>query len=605
MAKKSARAAQDYLRLGFDMLSAGDTETAVKALRVAVADMPRNPEARLGLAQALRQQGNVGEAAIVLSEALAIPPVSVDAARLLSVLLQRFQLEEPDDLRPAGLRAALSFSDVDRQPIVRTALDWLKRFGVLKEPIARGRADGWNAVAEGILADRKGTVIRDRLLQDGLAAGFNSDAEIEHLLTAVRRRVLLDVSDADLLRNKDLFQFALALVAQLGINEHVWATAQDEIAARDSLEVDLAGLVAGSVEAAPGLVKLLLYRPARELPIAAWGADVVARLRPKALAALVAPMIVAHQEEGRIAEGIKSFNSIEDETSKRVAGQYEKSPYPRWSSLNTQAPPVRLDEIGRVFGTEISERLRAGPFDVLVAGSGTGHHAAQIAVAYGHNARILGVDLSRASLAYAQRMAAHYGLANLTFAQADLLDAKAIGQTFDVVECIGVLHHMADPFAGWRSVLGLLKPGGLMFVGLYSAEARKALAELRRSADYPGPGCSDDAARAYRATLFGRDMEDGSTPLHLSQDFYTLSDFRDLVLHESEIQLTLEEISRFLNAEDLEFRGFNLDPQTLNRFSRVFPDDALPGTLANWTTFERANPRTFEGMYNFWCRKRG
>ena len=51
-------------------------------------------------------------------------------------------------------------------------------------------------------------------------------------------------------------------------------------------------------------------------------------------------------------------------------------------------------------------------------------------------------------------------MSGIEFAQADLLELGAIGRTFDVVECSGVLHHLADPFAGWRALLPLLRPGG-------------------------------------------------------------------------------------------------------------------------------------------------
>ena len=56
-----------------------------------------------------------------------------------------------------------------------------------------------------------------------------------------------------------------------------------------------------------------------------------------------------------------------------------------------------------------------------------------------------------------------------------LLSARAalLDRQFDIVECVGVLHHMAEPTAGWRVLVNLLAPGGLMKIGLYSETARK------------------------------------------------------------------------------------------------------------------------------------
>src|SRR4030095_9892868 len=43
----------------------------------------------------------------------------------------------------------------------------------------------------------------------------------------------------------------------------------------------------------------------------------------------------------------------------------------------------------------------------------------------------------------------------------------------------GVLHHLDDPFAGWRVLLELLRPGGFMYLGLYSALGRTHIVNVR------------------------------------------------------------------------------------------------------------------------------
>ncbi len=617
MKKKSVTAAKDFLRLGTDMLESGNLETAIKALRVAVADLPRAVEPRLVLARALRKNGEVAEAAIVLTEALALTPVSRDAAGALSVLLQRFRLDEPDDLNPVGLKAALGVVGVDRQPIVRTAFQWLKMVGCLREVMTQAQTQteapgaggeghtgpDWDQLATLALATRKGGMVDDALLGAALESGLNTDREIELLWCAVRRRLVTQYSPADILADRKLFAFVLALVKQLDLNEHVWGVRAVERLASAKVAVDWSALAKGDVTATAQMLVYLLYHPVRTTPVIDWGRDQLARIRPKSLAAWIQPLVEMQQRERALAALIPQCNEIADAVSQRVAAQYENSPYPRWTTLNLQAPAVRLQRVTTLFGAEMGNRLQTAAFDVLVAGCGTGHHAAQLAVAYGKNARILGVDISRASLAYGWRMAEMLGVERVSFAQADLLDARAIGRSFDVIECIGVLHHMADPFAGWRSVLEVLKPGGIMFVGLYSAVARQVIGEIRGAPDYPGPGCDDDAARAYRLALMGLPDDAPGAVLKRSQDFYALSDFRDLVLHENEIRLQLEEIAAFLDAAGLVFGGFEVPHAVEKAFLSAFPDDALPGRLANWAAFEQANPDTFEGMYNFWCGK--
>ncbi|HUS96846.1 MAG TPA: class I SAM-dependent methyltransferase, partial [Hyphomicrobiaceae bacterium] len=293
-----------------------------------------------------------------------------------------------------------------------------------------------------------------------------------------------------------------------------------------------------------------------------------------------------------------------DATSRRVSEQYEHAPYPSWTSLSKTGGALRLDELSGIIGAN-SERFQATPFNVLVAGCGTGQHAAQLSIAYGSRARITGVDLSRSSLAYGERTCRQLGLERIEFVHGDLLDIGALEQSFDIVECVGVLHHMADPFAGWRELVKVLRPGGLMFIGVYSAIARQEIAALRAQPDYPGPDCSDDEARAYRAALLGRVSPEPGSGLIGSYNFYTLSDFRDLVLHACEHRMSLDQISAFMDESGLTFRGFNLNDDVQQRFSAAFPDSSKPGTLTEWTAFEADNPRTFDGMYCFWCQKPG
>jgi SAM-dependent methyltransferase len=145
--------------------------------------------------------------------------------------------------------------------------------------------------------------------------------------------------------------------------------------------------------------------------------------------------------------------------------------------------------------------------------------------------------MSSSSLAYAAH-GRHFRVGNIAFMQGDIqsLDAaQAFYSRFLVIECAGVLHHMADPFRGWLSLLNCLAPGGLMLLGLYSAASRRNLGVLRMGSAYPGPDCDDDALRAFRQTL-------------LEQPNHALG---------GEL-----EVSRagFLSAHGLQFRGFHLAP---------------------------------------------
>jgi len=326
------------------------------------------------------------------------------------------------------------------------------------------------------------------------------------------------------------------------------------------------------------------------------------KLAPRALRDVLQPEWDNRRDEAARASSITSLTEISDSTSQQVAQQYAEDPYPRWLSLQTPAPGTARQVMTAYFAPD-ALAFMGKPFDVLIAGCGTGHQAVAAALAYGPDASCLAIDLSRRSLAYAARMAEHYSTANLHFAQADILGLAGSDQHFDLIECVGVLHHMAQPYEAWRILVDRLKPGGIMLVGLYSAVSRRNFDALRSDPDWPGADADDTALRAYRRAIMQRAPGEPGTELLISRDFYAKSGFRDLALHVSEQHCSLPDIRQFLDDNGLTFHGFRLPPNTVADFARAFPDDIFPGQIENWWTFEQDNPRSFDGMYVFWCRK--
>lgn len=94
-------------------------------------------------------------------------------------------------------------------------------------------------------------------------------------------------------------------------------------------------------------------------------------------------------------------------------------------------------------------------------------------------ARIVGVDLGD-SVRTARANVAQFACA--TIEQADLVEYRSAG--FDVVYCIGVLHHLKQPHAGFASVLRNTRPGGRFHCWVYAREGnalvRLVVEPLRR-----------------------------------------------------------------------------------------------------------------------------
>ena len=241
--------------------------------------------------------------------------------------------------------------------------------------------------------------------------------------------------------------------------------------------------------------------------------------------------------------------------------------------------------------------------DVLIAGCGTGQQSIQTAQRF-PAARILAVDLSAASLAYAKRKTRELRIANMDYAQADILRLESIGRTFDFIECVGVLHHLEDPLAGWRVLRSILRPGGVMKIGLYSAIARRDIAAAQDLIAAEGYQPTTEGIRQFRVDLQLVERWRPFRSLTAMEDFYDTSGCRDLLFHAKEHRFTLRQIKEALAALELDFLKFNVDPAVLQQYSLRYPGELERVDLNCWTQFEVENPSTFLGMYNFYVHRR-
>src|SRR6185503_12383198 len=192
------------------------------------------------------------------------------------------------------------------------------------------------------------------------------------------------------------------------------------------------------------------------------------------------------------------------------------------------------------------------------------------------------------------------GLASIEYAQADLLQLQGLDRSFDVIESVGVLHHLADPWAGWRALLSLLRPGGFLRLGLYSQVARRNIVKARGLIAERGYGTTASEIRRCR-----QDLLDLDAPANWAwrSDFFSISTCRDLLFHVQEHRLTLTGIDAFLQAERLAFLGFEIGDDVRHAYKLRFPDDPAAVNLSKWQVFENETPDTFLGMYQFWIQK--
>jgi 2-polyprenyl-3-methyl-5-hydroxy-6-metoxy-1,4-benzoquinol methylase len=447
-----------------------------------------------------------------------------------------------------------------------------------------------------------GELLKNALFLDSLGDSLIRMPDLELLLSALRRVLLLEVPSQRFV-DKALLNFTIALAKQCWTNEFVWALDSDEQAAAQKAASKVDAALNGDVEAGIEILRAALYIPPPSCIPDNVPLDRVRAIRPMAVRDFILPLIEKHRDEQARASKLAELAPVKDEVSLRVAAQYGAYPYPRWTSLNYLLRPGEWRKsMGRFFADDRLQFMDE-PFEVLIAGCGTGVQAIAAARAYGPNARVTAIDISKPSLGYAARMAEHFGADNITFMCADIQDlakSETFKSRFRVIESVGVLHHMADPFAGWRALSGALHPEGMMLIGLYSDIARQKWTAMHNDPAYPGTGCDDGALRRFRSDLMQRPDAELGGEFKGIRDIYCTSGFRDLMLHVSEKRHSIPEIGAFLNDNGLRFRGF-VNVEDFERLQETHPDEQWPGTLAHWAEYEEAHAMTFAGMYRLWC----
>lgn len=618
--------------LGLLAHQVGQSDAAIDLLRKAIASDRRNPEPHYNLARILSDRGHDDEAIVHNRKAIEIDPNFPGAHNNLAalLLLQGRPVEalatasqglRTDDA--AGLKStfvmALRQLDPASVRIDPNLVQLLVR--ALREPWCRPR--DISAAAGTILlrtpamaraveqSSREGDVRLTEMFSPADLAALDGDGllgallgtspvttvAIERVLTAVRRAALNDIATGAL--DGDAWLPLVAALGQQGfINEYVFDVTDQEQAQLGKLRDDIANeIVQGQAIAPVKLAVLASYLPLHSIPAAEQLAE---RSWPDAMVGLIKQHISDHREELNIRSSIERLTAIEDDVSEKVRAQYEENPYPRWSRVfaETQALPVDA-YIGMRFPGVPYKPLGNRAIDVLIAGCGTGQHAIQRAQQL-QSANVLAIDLSLASLGYAIRKTKELGLTNLRYAHGDIL-ALEDGKTFDVIDSSGVLHHLKEPLTGWRRLAGLLRPGGLMHIGLYSSTARRDINTARDLLAKQGRAYSVSEVRRLRADVAGRAPGDDLHNITGFSDFFSTSECRDLLFHVQEHQFSIPQIADFLREAGFAFLGFETPARS--SYLRRFPEDRAATNLANWATFEAENPATFATMYQFWIQK--
>jgi len=584
--------AEAYNNMGNALKDSNDPEAAIDSYKKALTIKPNYAVAYHNMGIAQKDKGDLEAAIDSYKKALKISPNYSGVYKNIGNILKRVVFTKPS----SGLQEIIS-SIIDQKNIVKpvnisqAAISLLKFEPALKELIKKHSTGETKYSLERLISN----LSKIPLLFKLMGACPLLDLELEVIFTDIRYALLISINEIE--NPLEVLRFQSALALQCFTNEYIYNQNDKETSAIEILEAKVGEALLKGEQPRPQLILCLAsykslhqYKWSDLLTLSSIIEEVVTR------------QILEPRQENILKSNILVLKKITNKVSSKVRGQYEESPYPRWVNMGLSLKTV-------VFSNE-TKKLKLRLFDnvindveapnILIAGCGTGQQAIAPASKF-KNAKVLAIDLSLSSLAYAKRKTEELGLQNIDYMQADILDLGKLDRKFDIIKCSGVLHHMDDPMAGWKSLTDCLELGGLMKIALYSELARRNIVRMREEISQSGIGSSIVAMRLFRNHVINS-SEEHHKGMQSTKDFYSMSELRDLLFHVQEHRFTIPQLKDCLSELDLKFCGFEAETIVQDfKLTNMGEDD--PYNLEKWHSYEQANPNSFISMYQFWCQK--
>ncbi len=275
---------------------------------------------------------------------------------------------------------------------------------------------------------------------------------------------------------------------------------------------------------------------------------------------------------------------MSDAVTRSVAALYDAFPFPPDPVID-EAPPGYnwrwswLGAYGFCTNGQIPDIQQPR---ILDAGCGSGVSTEYLAH-QNPDAEIVAIDISQGTLKVAQeRILRSIGKTDrVQFHQCSIYDLESIPGSFDLINCVGVLHHLADPDRGLQSLVKKLKPGGLLHLFLYAEIGRWEISLMQEALQILQPDRANIAdgvklGRSIFAALPGNNRLVQREKTRWSLENTKDECFADMYLHPHEIRFNIYSLFQLINRSGLEFGGFS-NPKVW-RLERLLGND--PALLA-------------------------
>ena len=257
------------------------------------------------------------------------------------------------------------------------------------------------------------------------------------------------------------------------------------------------------------------------------------------------------------------LNMSDSQVSAAVAKLYDTYPFPPEPILDEPPPGYnwRWNWLA-AYNFCTGRKPQKQDIRILDAGCGSGV-GTEYLVHLNPQAQVVGIDLSAGTLEVAKKRCQSSGADRVEFHHLSIYDVEQIPGEFDLINCVGVLHHLPDPIRGIQALAKKLAPGGLMHIFVYGELGRweiqlmqKAIALLQgnKRGDYR------DGVQVGRKIFAS--LPENNRIVKREKERWAMENqrdecFADMYVHPQETDYNIDTLFQLIDGSGLDFVGFS------------------------------------------------
>lgn len=257
--------------------------------------------------------------------------------------------------------------------------------------------------------------------------------------------------------------------------------------------------------------------------------------------------------------------NINQVVTEKVSNLYNHYPFPPDPILDV--PPLGYNwrwHYPTAFAFCSKRKPPTSDIRILDAGCGTGC-STEYLVHWNQDAQVIGVDISEKALAVAtERLSksVQQSSSRYRFIPKSLFDLDESDGTFDFINCVGVIHHTADPILALKKLASRLKPNGILHLFVYGKYGRWEISLMQQAIRLLlGQGNEN----WKEGVLIGRKLFSvlpkenrirKREEERWSRDNHQDATFADMYVHPHEVDFTIDSLFHMIESSKLQFLGF-------------------------------------------------